>query len=202
MSAAVVKGNRPARQLIVQLVNDVEEEARKSRQELFEQMTIYKQGAERELERCRALGIEPPEMIPHPDDIDINPRTGEVRLRGPFSPEEKANQDLLLEWRAEYQDDVSGYAGLYRKARSPGKRAMLLEDWHRAQARFDQINEVLPDRCKAELKDRSWEKDAPRPDSDMREWWRRRLTNGATARRAAAVPGDGSRAQGRRGIRD
>jgi hypothetical protein len=45
------------------------------------------------LKRREKLGISGPEPVPHPDDLIINARTGQVTVRGPLTEAEK---DLWL----------------------------------------------------------------------------------------------------------
>jgi len=49
----------------------------------------YKLGWEKELRRREALGVEAPAPFPHPDDIVINMKTGQVEIRGPMTKEEQ-----------------------------------------------------------------------------------------------------------------
>jgi hypothetical protein len=55
--------------------------------------------------RERASG---PEIIPHPDDIDIDPRTGAVSFNGPLTLDQKMAQDLV----------VSAWPGVGRELRN------------------------------------------------------------------------------------
>jgi len=47
------------------------------------------------LERREGFGITTPDPIPHPDDIIIDMKTGSVRMKGPFTKEEKPAWDKL-----------------------------------------------------------------------------------------------------------
>ena len=50
-----------------------------------------------ELDRRERLGITGPEPIPHPDDIQVNFVTAEVRFTGPMTRREKAEWDHLYD---------------------------------------------------------------------------------------------------------
>ena len=67
----------------------------------------YKIEWERELERRKRLGIEAAEPIPHPDDIEIDMRTGQVIVKGPFTKEEKARLDWARERKAAFEKELA-----------------------------------------------------------------------------------------------
>jgi hypothetical protein len=48
-------------------------------------------------------GLRPEWIIPHPDDIDINTRTGEVKFMSPMSRKEKADLDYFYDRVEEYR---------------------------------------------------------------------------------------------------
>ena len=82
------RGNNRAGMLFTQMVKVVEDQAR-HKYDLYLQVAIdYKCNWEREIERCKRLGIKAPNPIPHPDDIRINFSTSEVWMAGPFCKEE------------------------------------------------------------------------------------------------------------------
>ncbi len=85
----------------------IENRRRAEREELLRTVTEYKRQATLELmrrKRERACGLE---IIPHPDDIDVNPKTGAVSFNGPLTLDQKMAQDLVVsawpamerEWR-------------------------------------------------------------------------------------------------------
>lgn len=147
----------------MQMVNEVEEESRKADQEMFETAVLYKEGAEQEIARCRALGIEPPEMIPHPDDILVDPRTGEVRFIGPFLPEEKARLDEMLLRRDEAQEEIRDFAARHARTRSARMKEFLLAEWHHEQLMFDIVNDNVSERYRTRLEYRSYAAGASQP---------------------------------------
>jgi hypothetical protein len=86
----------------------VENRRQAQREELLRAVTEYKQQATQELMRRKRKGASEPEIIPHPDDIDIDPTTGAVSFNGPLTLDQKMAQDLLVstwpaferEWRS------------------------------------------------------------------------------------------------------
>jgi hypothetical protein len=85
----------------------IENRKRAEREENLRIVIEYKEEATRELRRRKRERTSGPEIIPHPDDIDIDPRTGAVIFNGPVTRDQKMAQDLLVstwpmverEWR-------------------------------------------------------------------------------------------------------
>ena len=133
----------------------------------------YKQRWTAELERRHRLGIQEPDPVPHPDDIMVDMRTGHVRTEGPLDEREKRKWDERLARRAEAQAEVNAAAQNHRKARCKKRKAMWLLEWHFEQKIFDLINDGLPERYKAKLENRSWQKGASREGKTLSEYVRR-----------------------------
>jgi hypothetical protein len=55
----------------------------------------YKRDWDQELARRRRVGIQLPDPIPHPDDIIVGMKTGQVRINGPMTKEDKAEWDRM-----------------------------------------------------------------------------------------------------------
>lgn len=91
-----LKGETRALKLFAEMQMEAEAENRREHGQLLDEMLGYKARCEREIERCKAQGIEPPNFLPHPDDIVVEPATGDLIIKGPMSKEEKVVWD---EWR-------------------------------------------------------------------------------------------------------
>ena len=174
MGVSALKGNRFAQKALTEMVAKMEAEHHASRMELFGTMFEYKREWDKEIERCRSAGLPEPKMIPHPDDIVLDPKTGDCRILGPQTKEQKQRLDKALARRDEAQEEVSYFAGKYRKARDPALKAQYLEDWHWEQRMFDIINDVVGPRYKAKLKDRSYAEGASREGEAAEELRKRR----------------------------
>jgi Family of unknown function (DUF5681) len=156
LAISAMKGSRLSQRALAELVRDVEE--RKSSEHLtaLENAFEYKQRWSEELERRRNLGLDLPDPVPHPDDIIINMRTGHVRIEGPIDEREKQSYDERLARRAEAQAEVDAFAQSYRRCRSARAKEMWRSEWHFEQRIFDIINDSLPKRYQAKLKNRSY----------------------------------------------
>jgi hypothetical protein len=95
LAVNAAKGQHRAQQLFAELVT-MTERANKALHDGYLQTAIeYKVDWERELERRRTFGINASDPIPHPDDIVIDMKTGEVKINGPMTKEEKGVWDSL-----------------------------------------------------------------------------------------------------------
>jgi hypothetical protein len=170
MGVSAMKGNRLAQKTLAEMVQRVEQAEVQSRLESLESFLTYKMKWTEEIERCERDGRPIPAPIPHPDDVLLDFRKGTVNIRGPLTKEEKVEWDKRLERRAEAQQEVSYFAGKYRRARDPKSKERWLSDWHLEQRIFDLINDGLPDRYKAKLVDRSYHPDASREGKTLSEF--------------------------------
>lgn len=169
MGLSALKGNRFAQRTLTEMVTRLEAEDYNARMELFGNSVEYKHSWDQEIARCERNGLPVPAPIPHPDDIILDPATGDVRFDGPQTKEQKARLDEALARRAEAQDEVTHYAELYRKARSEKRRAWYLDEWHWEQRMFDILNDIVPKRYKAKLENRSYAEGASREGKALEE---------------------------------
>ena len=168
MGVAAMKGNRFAQKTMAELVTGLEQRDADARTELFGSALEYKREWSAAIEHNEAMGLPVPEPIPHPDDIIINPSTGDVRILGPQTKEQKVHYDKARERRIEAQEEVSYFANKYRKARSEKMKERYLEEWHWEQRMFDIINDAMPERYKMKLEDRSYKEGASRAGEAMK----------------------------------
>jgi hypothetical protein len=72
----------------------IENRRRAEREELRREVLEYKMVATQELRWRKEACVSGPEIIPHPDDIEINPITGSIVINGPTNLDQKMAQDL------------------------------------------------------------------------------------------------------------
>lgn len=169
MGVAAMKGNRFAQKTMAELITGLESREAESRFELFGNAVEYKTQWSAEIERCEKLGLPVPEPLPHPDDIILDTSNGGVRITGPQTKEQKQQLDEALARRAEAQEEVDYFADKYRRARSERMKARYLEDWHWEQRMFDIINDIVSDRYKTKLENRSYKEGASRSGKALEE---------------------------------
>ena len=169
MGVSAMKGNRLAQKTLAELVTSVEENDHRSRMKLFGACVDYKHAWTQEIERCEKAGITPPRPIPHPDDIILDPDSGGVDFAGPKTKEQRDRLEEALARRNEAQEEVNFFADKYRRSRSEARRDRYLDNWHFEQRMFDIINDVVPDRYKVKLENRSYREGASRSGAALQE---------------------------------
>lgn len=107
LAVNAAKGQHRAQQLFAQLLGATEAANKRLHDEWLEVAISYKVDWERELERRRQLGIEAPDPIPHPDDIEIDMRTNQVIIKGPMTKEEKATWDMFRQRKADFELELA-----------------------------------------------------------------------------------------------
>lgn len=169
MGVAAVKGNRFVQKTLAEMIAKVEAQDYASRLDHFEHFVTYKREWTEELERHRRLGVLEPDPIPHPDDVILDPDTGDVKVLGPLTQEKKQRLDEVLKRRSQAQEEVIYFAGKWRRARNQELKASYLEDWHWEQRVFDIINDSVGPRYKAKLENRSYAEGASREGTALDE---------------------------------
>jgi hypothetical protein len=101
------KGDQRSQRMLIDLLQGVEREDKARHDEWVNVALEYKTGWERELERRRNCGETGPEPIPHPDDIDIDMKTGQVEIHGPMTREEKVNWDRARGFKVEHAEFIA-----------------------------------------------------------------------------------------------
>jgi hypothetical protein len=99
LGVAAMKGNPRAQLAFKEMTESIEAKRRSEIRALFEVAIEYKQEWEAEFEKCDRNNLPQPDPVPHPDDIRINPRTGDVRFIGPFDDIAKKKWDRMQAWR-------------------------------------------------------------------------------------------------------
>lgn len=99
MGQQAAKGNRFSQRRLLDLIMAAENEEHGHYMELFQEAVKYKRDKEQMIQHYEDQGLTPPEIYPHPDHVDPDPRTGRVRFTGPMSKEEKEAWDQLEERR-------------------------------------------------------------------------------------------------------
>ena len=95
-----MRGDQRSQKMFTDLLKTTEAKNKKLHDEYVQTMINYKHSWEEEIERCKLIGIKPPEPVPHPDHIKIDLSTGQVRITGPFTREEKVKWDKLKKRKA------------------------------------------------------------------------------------------------------
>ncbi|MGX7953239.1 DUF5681 domain-containing protein [Tsuneonella sp. HG249] len=170
MGVSALKGNRFAQKTLTEMITRVEHDDFTSRLEAFGKWVEYKHEWGEVIERAARAGLEPPRPIPHPDDVIVDPHTGDVSFTGPLTKEARDRLDQALARRAEAQDNVNYYADHYKRLPDDDPlKPRYLDDWHWEQRMFDIINEAVSERYKVKLENRSYREGASRSGKALEE---------------------------------
>lgn len=163
MGVSAMQGNRLSQRTLAELVSKVEGERTAILTVHYNKMVDYKLHWEGEIDRCRRQGRPEPDPVPHPANIIIDARTGDVRIVGPMTSEEKAYYESVVVMLRILQAQVSQFSDAAKRARSGARRDAIVEQWHSCQREFDEMNDVIAPLYRTELRDRSYHPDASRP---------------------------------------
>jgi hypothetical protein len=95
VAVAAANCNIRAQQNYLNLLIGAEADRRMASMERFASAIEYKEHWGRILAERARTGATGPEPVPHPDDIIIDPKTGEIRFDGPSLEQEKAAQEAF-----------------------------------------------------------------------------------------------------------
>ena len=166
-----VKGDLAAERSLRSAVRDIERDDRKQRSEHLRAMIEYKCNRAREIERAEERGETPPDPVPHPDDIIIDFKTGDVHVNGPFTEEQRDVFDDILERIDDAQESITMLAQEIAQEEDPERREVLRDLWKSEQRHFDFLNDRMPERYKRVLRDRCRDADASKPGDQKTFSW-------------------------------
>ena len=95
IAVAAANGNTRAQQSYLNLLTGAEADRRMATMEILKHAVEYKEHWGLLLAQRARSGATGPEPVPHPDDVIIDYRTGEVRIDGPVMEEQKAAEEQL-----------------------------------------------------------------------------------------------------------
>jgi len=145
LAVNAVKGSHRAQRIFTQLLTVTERENKRLHDEWLDTAMTYKVEWDRELARRKQLGITGPEPIPHPDHIVIDMRTGEVAIKGPFTREQKAEIDLWVARKAEFEAELEDDQRLLEEETDPGIRSVIEGEIEHTQRVLVAIRRLVPD---------------------------------------------------------
>ncbi|TDE35637.1 DUF5681 domain-containing protein [Antarcticimicrobium sediminis] len=142
----VVQGSARHIEIFFKFMALIEKNDRELHEQLQQAFIEYKVGGERELARRKRFGITHlPDLVPHPEDIEIDFEDGSITVNGPMTEKEKAEHDAALErldqWYARRQRDLA-----FLEAESSGdpKLKAVVDELRRwVAAQYDQTRANL-----------------------------------------------------------
>lgn len=144
LAVNAVKGRARSQELFTELLAATERGNKRLHDEWLETAITYKVEWERELERRRIFGVTGPDPLPHPDDIIIDMRTGEVQIRGPMTSEDKKTWDALRARRRECEQELADLRALLAEDPDRPDRDQIEADIAHEAEMLGMIAKVIP----------------------------------------------------------
>jgi len=88
MYRAAAQGDTKAARQLIDLISQAESARTGTAIEILQMSTQYKEKYQPMFEKHQREGLAPPEIFPHPDDMEIDATTGEVTIDGPTTKEQ------------------------------------------------------------------------------------------------------------------
>jgi hypothetical protein len=87
--AAGLQGNGPAQRAALRMIGAIEQDMEAAQSAFLQAVIEYKTKADHEIAQRQARGItDMSDIIPHPDDLLIDMRTGKVYVKGDLNPKD------------------------------------------------------------------------------------------------------------------
>ncbi len=134
LAVNAAKGQHRAQRLFAEMLSTTERQNKQLADEWLSTAMDYKIEWDEELERRKRLGItDLSDPVPHPDHVKIDLNTGEARVEGPWTKEEKAELDMWLAKREEWEADLAALQDDLAAEESEGIREIIRDDIKHAE---------------------------------------------------------------------
>jgi len=146
LAVDAAKGKSHARKQFLDLYAASEKRRTRLHEEMLELAIEYKLHWEQELthrERTGATGEEP---LPHPDHVLIDMHTGEVRIVGPVTTEQKKTWDEIASMKENYLEEVAWLRWRLDTGRDPDLHEVYQRELGHANRMLDISNRLLDGR--------------------------------------------------------
>ncbi len=145
IGVSAAKGHHQSRLLFAEMLGKTETRNKHLHDEWLQTVIEYKCGWEKKLAEYAKLGIKPPEIIPHSDDIIVDLQTGEVQFKGPRTKEEKIQWDYLRNQKAECLKSIAESEKILRGKPNDKAKKWALENIESQDKLLAMIRAVIPD---------------------------------------------------------
>ena len=137
MAVNAAKGQHRAQRLFAEMLSTTERQNKALADEWLETAITYKAEWEHELQRRRLLGItDLPPPMPHPDQVIIDMDTGEARVQGPMTKEERTRLEHWTQRREEWAEEAATLTAELTSVTDDKVRVLM-------QADLDQVLEMV-----------------------------------------------------------
>ena len=122
------KGGATAMRLVSQLLAAAEAAKRKEVEGNVEFIMHLKMDGEATLKRAKAAGQEPPLLIPHPDDIEVDPHTLKISINGPMDKKSYDEFNYTADLRDKMLGEIVSLREMKDKSAAQKRRLAALPD--------------------------------------------------------------------------
>jgi hypothetical protein len=99
-------GNTRAQLILLGYVISFEADRSAAASELLKTAVEYKEKWASIFAECDRRDIDRPQPLPHPDDVVIDYKTGDVRVQGPVLTEQREAQETALDNKSKFERDI------------------------------------------------------------------------------------------------
>ena len=145
IALSAAKGQQRSQRVFTSLLQTTEKENKALSDEYLKTAIKYKVESEKELERRKRHGIIAPDPIPHPDDIVIDFNTSGVRIKGPFTKEEKAHWDWMRARKEEFKMSIMESEAMLKKNPKASCNHIIRDDIKHEKRILEIISRIIPD---------------------------------------------------------
>lgn len=148
---SALKGNRLSQRFVIELMDRKEEQYLELRLQRFVRLKKLKAEGEAKIAEHQRRNLPPPDLLPHPEDIVLNYRTGEAEIHGPETREDLRDCAYTADLRDLCMMQAALTEKLRRKARVQDKDnislpmvlAQLADSFLPRRLRWSEVDELV-----------------------------------------------------------
>lgn len=144
LAVNAAKGDLRAQRLFAEMLATTERQNKELADEWFKTAMDYKIEWDEELWRREQMGVTNlPDPLPHPDQIKIDVNTGEARVQGPMTKEDKAELELWMKRRADWQEELQDCQKQLLEEDDEGVKTLIRHDIDHAKKLLGLIELII-----------------------------------------------------------
>lgn len=145
LTLKAAKGQIGAQKLLLISLSLVESEEKRERLEAFDHAAAYQNRMRAEILAHQKRREDPPEMLPHPDDIELDLETGEVMFHGPVSPEDQDIWARLHDHKDFHEQQIANLLSEIKRVKDSDEAALACEEFDEKYTVEDYVASLTAD---------------------------------------------------------
>ena len=121
--ANAANGNLQAQKLTTQMLSTIEKQDRTEKEAAFQATLEFKEKYSALIDELKRAGHPEPEILPHPDHIELDYVTSEFTIKGPVTAEQKKAWDAMKARRLESYAEITEARAMLMKTKSEKMKA-------------------------------------------------------------------------------